>query len=134
MELSAFREDLAKHTSGAPIYVGDACFYVRRWGTAEAQKALRDIRLGLFGPLHKHQIGDDDRIMAEWLAEYGVTGWENVRGDDGPLGYDKQAARKVFLNPEYFQSLNSLLYVEAAKFENYLHDQAAEDLDALKKP
>lgn len=134
MDLSEYREDLEKHKKGVPIYVGDALFYVRRWGTEESQKALRDIRLGLFGPLHKHQVGDDDRIMAEWLCEYGVTGWEGVSTSGGELIYSKQHARKVFLNPEYFQSLNSLLYSESAKFENYLHDQAAEDCDAIKKP
>lgn len=133
MDLNDFREDLAKHDRGAPIYIRDACFYVRRWGSASAQKALRDLRLGLFGPLHQSQPGDDDRLMAEWLAEYGVAGWEGVSIADGGLPYSKSAARKVFLNPEYFQSLNAQLYNEAAKFENYLHEQAEEDLAALKK-
>ena len=133
MELSAYREDLTKQASGAPMYEGDGCFYVKRWGTPESQKVLREIRLGLFGPLHKHQIGDDEKVLAEWLAEYAVTGWENIHVDEGELAYSKTAARKVFTNPEYHLSLNLKLWNKACDFENYLHDQAAEDLDALKK-
>lgn len=134
MILADYRESLEKHQSGTPIYVGDAVFYVRRWGTPEAQKLLKEIRLEIFGPIHKHQPGDDDLLMAHWLAEYGVTKWEGVCSEEGEIKYSQQAARKVFLNPEYFASLNQLLYTEATKFENYLHDQAEEDAEAAKKP
>jgi hypothetical protein len=42
-------------------------------------------------------------------------------------------ARKIFTNPEYYMSLNMVLVNAAASFENYLHEEAEEDLKALKK-
>lgn len=163
MKLSAFREDPKKQKGGAPIFIGDGVFYVRRWGTPESQDFLKQLRKNLFGPLHKDQTGDENLLVAEWLIEYGVTGWDGVlqeSADDdqqykwyeffhqwrsvfgkrkiekpevSELPYSKAAARNIFGNPEYYISLNNLILSGAMNFENYLYDDAAEDLEAIKK-
>lgn len=133
MDLSLFRESLEKQRDGAPIYVGDSTFYVKRLGTPESQKIIREIRRRLFSPFHKAQDGDENLVFAEWLSEYGVTDWENVTDGDGEIKYSKPVARNIFTNPEYYQSLNLVLINAATNFENYLHEQAEEDLEELKK-
>jgi hypothetical protein len=135
MILSDYREDVQKHSAGAPFYIGDGCFYIRRWGTAESQKAIKEIRLAIFGPLHKTTEGDDEILIAHWLVEHGVAKWEGVMLEEGkPLKYSKDAARKVFLNPEYFRSVNHTLWVGSQTWEHYLHDEAEKDLASAKKP
>lgn len=163
MKLSAYREDLARQAAGVPIYIGDGVFYVRRWGTPESQEVIKQLRKKLFGPLHKDQTGDENLLISEWLIEYGVVNWDGVlqesagedqefkwyeffqqfrnllgrqkidKPDVSELKYSKHAARNVFSNPEYFMSLNSLILSGAMNFENYLYDDAAEDLEAIKK-
>lgn len=163
MKLSAYREDSDKQAKGVPIYIGDAVFYCRRWGTPESQSFIKDLRKKLFGPLHKDQQGDENKLIAEWLIEYGITGWDGVLEEtateeqeyqwyeffhkfksmfgrqkiDKPsvkeLTYSKAAARNIFSNPEYYLSLNSLLLSGSMNFENYLYDDADEDLEAIKK-
>lgn len=163
MKLSMFRESSEKQLKGVPAYVGDAVFYLKRWGTPESDDFIKALRKKLFGPLHKDQTGDDRLLMAEWLIEYGVIGWDGVLQEaateddeyewyeffykfkerfgrqkiDKPnvkeLTYSKSAARNVFSNPEYYLSLNSILISAAMNFENYLYDDALEDLEAIKK-
>lgn len=133
MKLSELKESLDLQTSGAPIAIGDATFYVRRLGTVESQKSLKTIRENLYGPFHKMQDGDNHRIYGHWLTEYGVTGWQGLQDQDGQLDYSKDAARNIFTNPEYFLSLNDLLISAALRFENYLADEADKDGDALEK-
>jgi hypothetical protein len=139
MFLSSFSEDLKKHGGGAPIYVdssdGQITFYVRRIGTNESNKALKDLRRSLFGPFHSAADDDISQLYANWLADYGVTGWDDlVDSDTGePVLYSKQAARDLFLDESYFQSLNSILINSAASFENFLHDEKEEAIDNVKK-
>lgn len=135
MQLSEYRESLTLHDKGAPISVGDAVFYVRRLGTPSAQKFMKELKLSLWGPFAAHAEQDANELLAHWLTEYGCTGWDNVQDESGAdLPYSQQAARKVFLNPEYYLSLNAILTNAAATFENYLHEQLEQDIDALKKP
>ena len=135
MQLSEYREDLTLHEKGAPISVGDAIFYIRRIGTPESNKFLKELRLSIFGPFCRHDDMDHNELFAHWLTEYGCTGWDGVQDESGAdLPYSQQAARKVFLNPEYYLSLNTILTNAAATFENYLHEQLDQDIDALKKP
>lgn len=133
MDLANFREDLAKQKDGSPIYVGDCTFYVRRWGTPESQKYLRDLRRKLFSPFHKDQEGDESLLLSEWLCGYAVTSWENVFDGQNEVKYTKENARNIFTNPEYMNSLNAVLIRDSMNFENYLHDIADEDLSELKK-
>ena len=163
MKLSAYREDSSKQSVGVPIFAGDAVFYMRRWGTPESQTFLKELRKSLFGPLHKDQQGDENKLIAEWLVGYGCVGWDGVLSEDiseddefkwyeffhtfrsyfgkktlekpkvKEVVYSKEAARSVFLNPEYYLSLNTMLLQGAMNFENYLYDDANEDLDAIKK-
>lgn len=135
MNLNEYREDLKLQEKGAPISVGDAIFYIRRIGTPAAQKFIKELKLSLFGPFANHAEQDASELLAHWLTEYGCTGWDNVQGESGEdLPYSQQAARKVFTNPEYYLSLNAILTNAASMYENYLHDQAEEDAEALKKP
>lgn len=163
MKLSAFREDPKKQREGIPIFVGDAVFYCRRWGTPESQEFLKSLRKSLFGPFHQNQQGDENVLIAHWLAEYGVTGWDGVLQEsadedqqyewyeffhkakalfgkkklDKPtvteLIYSPSAARNIFTNPEYFLSLNTAIFAGASNFENYLYDEASDNLEAIKK-
>lgn len=134
MDLDNFREDPEKQNGGTPIYIGDATFFCKRWGTPESAKFIRQVKLEIMGPLHKYQPGDDDLILAEWLAGYGVTNWSGVFSGESELKYSPQNARKVFLNPEYFLSLNQMIFIESQKFQNYLYEQVQEDTEEIKKP
>lgn len=132
MRLSDFKEDPAKQESGSPYYVGDGCFYVKRINTTEYTKQIEDIKKELYGFAPKGM--NSNLILAYWLAEYGITGWEGVLDEeDNELRYSKVNARKVFLNPAYFLGLNSLLIQHASNYANYLHDELAEDLEEIKK-
>lgn len=134
MFLRDYAEDPDKQQNGTPIYVGDATFFCRRYGTPESKRALKELRDRLFGPLHKWAEQDDDVLIAHWLTEYGVVGWENVFTEEGKeLKYSKKDARSVFLNSEYFLSLNTILLRDISNFENFLYDAAEEDIEALKK-
>lgn len=134
MKISDYRESIALQKSGAPISVGAGTFFIRRFATPESNQVLKDLRIGLFGPLHRAQDGDEHLVLAHWLADYGCTGWEGVIGeDDQALTYSKQAARAIFTNPEYFLSLNKILVDAACYFENYLHEEATKDIEVLKK-
>lgn len=133
MLLSHYREDPEKQLGGSPIYVGDATFFVKRWGTKESQEQLKEIRRALFGPFHKAQEGDDNLVFAEWLC-WAVTNWENVNTEDGEYKFSAKNARALFRDEHYFLSLNAELITSAMRFENYLFDEAAEDEEELKKP
>lgn len=135
MNLNEYRESLKLQETGAPVYVGDAVFYVKRIGTPAAQAFIKELKLSLFGPFQRHEECDANELLAHWLVEYGVTGWKGVQAESGEdLPYSQQAARKVFLNREYWLSLNAILTNAASTFEHFLHDQAEEDTEALKKP
>ena len=134
MQLSEYRESIQLQEKGAPISVGDAIFYIKRIGTPAAQKFIKELKLSLWGPFANHAEQDANELLAHWLTEYGCTGWEGVQDESGvDLPYSQQAARKVFTNPEYYLSLNAILTNAASMYENYLHDQAEEDAEALKK-
>lgn len=133
--LDEFREDLDKQKNGSPIYLGDYTFWVRRWGTPDAIKERKELSQKLFGPLHKYEPEDDHLLLAHWLAEFGVTGWEGVKDDDGKeVKHSKKRAREIFLDEQYWLSLNDQLFREANRFENYLHDEREASTEETKKP
>lgn len=135
MPLNLFREDPDKQQNGSPWYSGDTTIFCRRNGTPESKRVMKELRDKLFGPLHKWTDQDDSVLLANFLVEYGVCGWDNVREDEksAPIPYSKKAARMIFLNPEYYLSLNLELFAFMSNFENYLFDAADEDIEALKK-
>lgn len=135
MNLSEYREDPEKQKNGTPIYVGDSTFFVRRWGTPESLKMRKKLHQSLFGPFHKREDGDDALLLAHWLAEYGVTGWENVWNEAGEqVEYSVHTARDIFLAEGMELSLNDTLFTGAMNFENYLFDEAQESIEDIKKP
>ena len=134
MKLSDYKEDLTLHDKGAPLPIDDAVFYVRRFGTPKSNELLKELRIQLYGPLHKLQEADYDKLHAHWLSDYGCTGWDGVQSESGDfLPYSEQAARAIFTNPEYMMSLNRLLIEGACYIQNYLHEEAEKDTEALKK-
>ncbi len=134
MRFSAFREDREKQLNGVAIPFGDATFFVRRWGTRESEIFLADLRRELFGPFNDLPEYAPE-IIANWLAEYGVVGWEGVIDDDTgqELKYSKQVARKIFLDEAYWLELNAQVFAESQKYERYLEAIAKEDSEAIKK-
>lgn len=135
MSLAMYREDLDKQRNGAPIHVGEATFYVRRWGTPESLRVRKELARALWGPLHRASEGNDAELLAHWLAEYAVTGWDDLRDEGGELVvYTREAARAIFLDDAYWLSLNDLLFRGAAAFENYLAEDAEASTEAIKKP
>lgn len=133
--LNRYREDEDKQQNGSPWYSGDTTILCRRSGTPEAKRVMKELRDQLFGPLHKWTAQDDSVLLAHFLVEYGVCGWENVRETEKgePIPYSKNNARMIFLNPEYYLSMNVELFAFMSNFENYLFDAAEEDIEALKK-
>jgi hypothetical protein len=137
MTLSLFREDQEKQSSGAPIYINDMTFIGRRWGTEASQKAIARISKQLFGIAHKSTATDQIELYANWLIEYALVGWENVISTDGQvLEFTKRNASMVFLNEEYWGhgGLIEQIVSGLMSYENYLHDEANEDIDTIKKP
>lgn len=132
MNLSNYKESKEKKESGSPCYVEDAHFDVKRINTAEYHKQIEEITKREYGFAPKEV--DNNLILATWLCEHGVTGWDGVIGDDDQdLKYSKRTARKVFLNPDYFMSLNALLLHHAGNYNNYLYDEIVEDIENIKK-
>lgn len=134
MELALYAEDLDKQASGSTFYLGEGEILVRRWGTEESEKAMKDIRRSLFGPSHKGRHEDESLAVAHWLVEYGIAGWSGLKDESGEeQKYSNRAARSLFLDKRYFKSLNVLLLNHAIDYQNYLYEEAEEDLEDLKK-
>ena len=132
MKLSSYQEDPIKQDKGSPCYLDEGSFDVRRIHTPSYVKELEEIKKQLYGFAPKEI--DNNLVLAHWLCEYGVTGWDGVLNpDESELEYSKENARKVFLNPALFLSLNALLIHHASDYNNYLHDQIEEDIKAVKK-
>lgn len=134
--LSLLREDHDKQGTGSPCYILDMTFYVKRIGTKEARQEIKEIREKLYGIFPKPDEVDENEIFAHWLAEYGVVNWEDVINDetDEPIPFSRSFARKLFLNEEYWLSLNQALVAHAMNYENFLHEQVYKDIEELKKP
>ena len=133
--LSLYREDREKQGKGSPCYLYDMTFYVARLGTKESQKQIDDIKKELYGLFPKDKDINQYEIWANWLAEHGVLGWENVIEDEGgeELEFNRANCRRIFLNQEYWLSLVVALVNHASNYEHYLHDQAYEVAEELKK-
>lgn len=132
MNLNDYLEDPSKQEQGSPCYLGDGAFYVKRIHTPEYNKQIEEIKNALYGFTSKEM--DQNLIIAHWLSNYGVTKWEGVNNpDDSELDFSRANARKVFLNPGQFMSLNALLITHASNYANYLMDEVEEDIKQVKK-
>lgn len=132
MYLPDYMEDMDKQESGSHCYVGEGYFLVKRFGTVEANKQIEDIKRELYGFAPKDI--DSNKVFAYWLSEYGVTDWDGILDEkESELKYSKANARKVFMNPSCFLSLNTLLINHASNYSNYLYDELCEDVEAVKK-
>lgn len=133
--LELYAEDVKKHFSGSPCYIAQMTFYVARIGTKESTLQFKEIREKLYGLFPKPKDINESEIFANWLADCGVIGWEDVTNNetDEAMEYTKASCRQLFLTEQYWLSLNQLLINHATNFENYLHDQAYEDTESLKK-
>lgn len=134
--LSLLREDRERQEQGSPCYILEMTFFVKRIGTNQAKQEIKEIREKLYGLFPKPDEIDENEIFAHWLAEYGVVGWEEVVNNetDEPIEFNRSFARKLFLNEEYWLSLNQALIAHAMNYENFLHEQAYKDIEELKKP
>ena len=133
MNLSEFREDLEKQESGSPYYIGeDGAIFVKRVGTVQYLKEIESIKRNIYGfDLKDMDIG---LVLGTWLAEYGVTEWENILDEDSKaLEFSRTNARKVFLNESFFNSLNAQLIAHGSNYANYLFDEVTEDIKQIKK-
>jgi len=135
MRFSAFKEDLQKQKNGAAIPIGVAVFYCKRWGTKESEEFLAKLRREIYGPFIANSDEYFPELLAWWLAEYAITGWEGIfqEGGDALLKYNKDTARQIFLDPSYWLQLNAELFRESQNYERYLEEMAKEDLEELKK-
>lgn len=132
MNLSLYKEDTQKQERGSPCFLHDATFDVIRAGTPLYYSQIETIKKELYGFAPKEI--DNGLVIGTWLAEHGVTGWEGLVDDnDEDLRFSRSNARKIFLNPEYFLSLNALLIDHAYKYQSYLYDEAQEDIEQIKK-
>ena len=135
MNINEYREDLTKHEKGSPCYFSEheesSYIDVKRVGTPQYSKEIEEIKKSLYS--FNEQDMDSDLILAHWLVGYGVTGWGGIFDGDKELKYSKATSRKIFLNPEYFRTVNQLLIQHAQSYQNYLHDAANDDAEAIKK-
>lgn len=139
MILSAFCECPDKQRDGTPVYVaspnGEICFYLRRFGTDESSKKVKELKRALFGPISKRSDEDLNVFYAHWLCEYGVASWDDLVDDESgeKVAYSMDAARSLFLDERYFLSLNTHLINESLSYESYLRDDVEEATDSIKK-
>lgn len=136
MKLSNFREDLEKHEKGTPIYIQDACFWLRRFGTDASNKAVRKIKQSLYGINPDPKEVSEMEVYAHWLIEFGLVDWTGVYDEDNnKLECTARSTRQVFSNDEYWGSggLVHQLIAEALNYENFLHEEMEEDVEAVKK-
>lgn len=137
MNLSDFKESLRHQQGGSPCEIGDMKFYVRRANTPEYNQKFIEIKRSLFGPWYQESTLTDDQILeatGHLLSEYLVAGWEGVSDENGEeVPYSESNARKIFCNPEYFQSINLIIIGHASSYANYLYKKLAEDIEAAKK-
>lgn len=131
MNLSNYEEDSSKQEKGSPCHIEDGSFDVKRFNTVESNMQIEDIKKREYGFAPKEI--DHNKVIAIWLTEHGVTGWDGVFDDEKEIKYSKSTARQIFLNPAYFLSLNLLLLQHASDYSNYLHDAIEEDVEAIKK-
>ena len=117
--LDLYKEDVEKHSSGSPCYIHDMTFHVARIGTKESTLQFKEIREKLYGLFPKPSDIDENEIFANWLADCGVKGWDNVTNDetDKPMEYSKAMCRQLFLSKQYWLSLNQILIRHATDFE-----------------
>lgn len=78
MNLGLYKEDLEKQTKGVPVYIDDAVFEIRRWGTPESNAFRNNLQKSLFSPTHKMTEEDESFLFANWLVDYGIVGWYGV--------------------------------------------------------
>ena len=136
MPLGVYRESLELQSAGAPFETEAGTFIVRRSGTEEYWKKRREIVARLYGVYLQPKPEQESVILANMLAEYTVSGWSGVYSDDGEgeeIVYSMSASREIFLNKEYFLSLNRAIEEFSCNFTGYLHLRSEEDLEALKK-
>lgn len=133
--LELYAEDIKKHSSGSPCYIAQMTFYVARIGTKESLAQFKEIKEKIYGIFPKPGEVNENEVFANWLAYYGVVGWKNVtyNESDEVMEYTKASCRQLFLTKQYWLSINQLLINHATNFENYLHDQAYEDIETGKK-
>ena len=136
LKLSIFQEDPQRQENGTPIFIdkdnSDATISVKRAAGFEYQKEIAKIKRTLYG--FDIESINPDEVMANWLAEFGVTGWSGLIGeDDKPLKFTKSNSRALFKSKEYWNSLNTKLIMKASDYNNYLTDKGREDLEELKK-
>jgi len=135
MNINEYKEDLVKQEKGSPCYFStnenSSYIDIRRVGTPQYKKEIEEIKKSLYA--FNDQDMDTDLILANWLVEYGVTGWSGIFDEDKELTYSKATSRKIFLNPEYFRTVNQLLINHGTEYQNYLHDAANDDIEAIKK-
>lgn len=131
MHLSSYEEDKSKQEKGSACYIEDGFFEVKRFNTPESNIQIDEIKSREYGFAPKKI--DHNKIIAIWLCEHGVTGWDGIFDDEKEIEYSASASRQIFLNPAYFLSLNLVLLQHASDYNNYLHDEVEEDIKAIKK-
>ncbi len=135
--LKDFKECCNAHEQGVNIYPndGDGYFKLRRLGTPQTAREIEQIRLSKHGLFS----GDDEtthmEIMAEWLSEFGVTGWGGINDPetDNEIPFSRSACRQVFSNPAYV-GLVGILITEATTIGHFLEANIREMEKELKKP
>lgn len=133
--LSDFSECPQKQSEGSPYYVSDnVTLYVKRWGTPESEEVRRRLHRRLFGPMHQFDDSDDSLLIAHWLVEYGVSGWDIIDEDGSYIEYSKREAQNAFLDESRYLSLNKSTFNFANDWQKYLLEEAEEAIDNIKKP
>lgn len=133
LEYFAETKDCATYCVGGE---SDLKIHIARFGNHESRKQLEDIKRKLYGFSYRDEDIDSDLVLAHWLAEYGVKGWDNAKDEktNETVAFTRQAARQVFLRKEIFLSLNRALIAFASSYESYVQTGLYEDLEQLKKP
>lgn len=135
--ITCFKEDEEKIKNGAPIYPmpdnADLFFNVLRVGTFEQQKQMADVQKAVYGFNPPRQV-DNNLLWAHWLGNYGVTGWGYLEDESGnELKFTRETCRKIFLDESHRNFLVPTLISGANDAYAYLHDEAFEAIEELKK-
>lgn len=132
-DISELLEDPAKQSGGAPVWIRNSIFYVRRVGVKAFLVEKKRLSRLLFGPAHKLTEADELLLIAHLLVEYVVVDWSKVSFKNEPIPYSKAKAREFFLDERFYLTLNNSIYYAAMNYEHFIYENVDEDKKVLIK-
>jgi hypothetical protein len=103
---------------------GDLAIKTRGAGNADWRRL--QAKLSEAVPASKRQSPEEaERIALQCLLAAGILDWRNLEGDDGPIPFSPETARRLLGDPKNRRLLNAALYAAGA-----VADEGRDSLEA----